>query len=161
MRLKALKVGELGKCQRCDPHATFGCRTVIELGCGCALPSLVLSMACESCTVHSTDKDPLVISSARDNISRMSASCRERCDAFPLDWADVPADANGRYRFAIAADTCYRAESTLLFIQAVERLLEPGGEVWLVTPNHRQGLQTLGQQLQVGSNRSQCGLFFF
>ena len=119
----------------------------MEIGCGCALPSLVLSSTCSNCTIDVTDKDPLVLSNAQHNLS--STSCR----VLPLDWADVPADLHGRYDHVIAADTCYRPELTSLMLQACKQLLRQGGLLWVVTPSHRQGVSTLLQGLQVWLQR--------
>src|SRR3546814_6791138 len=73
-------------------------RAVLELGCGCGLPSLALLSACQSCTVDTSDADEEALSMARVNLEAFVSS--DRCRVMDLQWGDghLPEDVQGHFR---------------------------------------------------------------
>jgi len=104
---------------------------VLELGCGLALPSLVLLG--RGIDVVATDyyDDALLFAGAnarRNGLPDLVASL--------LDWRSLPADL-GRFETVVAADVLYEARNIASFTAALAVLLADDGEVLLADPDRK------------------------
>ncbi len=100
---------------------------VLELGCGVALPSLVL-LAC-GCPVLATDYYPEALEFARANAER------NRLPPLAtrlLDWRDPP--AGERFQHVLAADVLYEERNAVALAALLPELIAPGGSFLLADP---------------------------
>lgn len=101
---------------------------VVELGCGVALPSLVL--LARGTDVLATDYYADALAFARVNAHRNGlAALRTRL----LDWRHPPADLE-RCELALAADVLYERRNADALAGLLPRLLAPGGRLLLADP---------------------------
>lgn len=104
-------------------------RSVLELGCGLALPSLVAAAA--GARVVATDQHPHARAFLRENVARNGVTVRY--EAF--DWSGaVPADLPPAFDHVLASDVLYTREMPAILAAAFDRFLAPGGEAWLTDP---------------------------
>jgi predicted nicotinamide N-methyase len=104
---------------------------VLELGCGLALPSLVLLG--RGAAVVATDyyDDALLFARAnarRNGLPDLSTSV--------LDWRTPPADS-GRFETVVAADVLYEERNIASFGTALTAVLAEGGEAFLADPDRK------------------------
>jgi predicted nicotinamide N-methyase len=114
-------------------------RTVLELGCGLALPSLVAAGA--GARVVATDRHPDTAGFLRENMARNGVVVRyER-----FDWGgEVPADIGPTFDRVVASDVLYTAEMPEVLAAAFSRFLAPDG-VGLLTDPGRPWLQEFAE----------------
>jgi len=107
-------------------------RRALELGCGLGVAGLVAAHA--GADVLATDAAPEAVVFAKHNLRGTSARTAV---------LDVRAPgAPGRFDVVMTADLLYDRGNVAPLLEAVPRLLAPGGEVWLADPG-RPGLAEL------------------
>lgn len=114
--------------------------TLIELGCGAGLPSIVAARL--GATVTATDFHPR---------NRPYFEANARRNGVPqihyrtMDWRHPPADAT--YGMILGSDLLYEAPQSRTLCACIQRLLRPGGIAILADPG-RKHLQQASDQLQ-------------
>ncbi len=104
---------------------------VLELGCGLALPSLVLLG--RGADVVATDYYDEALFFARANARRNGLP---PLPTVLLDWRSPPADL-GRFETVVAADVLYEERNIALLQAALAALLADEGEVLLADPDRK------------------------
>jgi predicted nicotinamide N-methyase len=121
---------ELWASGRALAESVVGCAlrgaTVIELGCGLALPSFAAAIA--GGRVLATDWSPTAVDLVRDNADRNGATL----EAAVVSWTDpAPLLERAPFQLVLAADVLYERRSVPLLADLLPRL---GGEVLLADP---------------------------
>src|SRR4051794_14354996 len=98
-------------------------RSVIELGCGLALPSLVAAR--NGADVLATDEDPEALDLVERNARENGLGVRTA----RVDWSS--AGALGPFDLVLASDVLYERPSVAVLLGLLPRL---AGEVWLADP---------------------------
>jgi predicted nicotinamide N-methyase len=118
-------------------------RRVVELGCGCALVGLAAAQ-CPGCALAVfTDHDEGVLRQVEQSIGCIgSKRVRNLCSVAHLAWgpkARVVDDAGQALRFdlAIASDVFYSSDVIAPFFDAVDALLDDGGQCLVLTSIER------------------------
>jgi predicted nicotinamide N-methyase len=102
--------------------------TLLELGCGLGLPSLVAARA--GFDVMATDYEPAALEGVRFNAARNglpAIATRE------IDWRNPPADL-GRYDRVVAADVLYESHHPAALAAVIARALAPDGLALVADP---------------------------
>ena len=110
-------------------------RTVLELGCGLALPSVVAAR--RGATVLATDGSEDAVAFAAHVHALNDAEGEVAC----VDWqqhGDALA-ARGPFDLVLAADVLYNQANVELVLDLLPRLVAPGGEVLLADPGRNGG----------------------
>lgn len=104
-------------------------RSVIELGCGVALPSLVL---------RHRGLDPLATDWYEDALHYARLNAEQNAlgplQTMQLDWRTIPDDMRGRFALAIAADVLYEERNIETLCTAIDGLVAPDGAVLIADP---------------------------
>jgi predicted nicotinamide N-methyase len=98
--------------------------SVLELGCGLALPSFAAAAA--GGRVVASDWSEAALELARENASRNEVSV----DTMLLDWFDPPSDP-GWFDLVLAADVLYEERNGAALLDLLPRLTR---EAWLADP---------------------------
>ncbi|HEV2149480.1 MAG TPA: methyltransferase domain-containing protein [Longimicrobiaceae bacterium] len=101
---------------------------VLELGCGVALPSLVLLS--RGVDVLATDWYADALLFARANAERNGLPPLRTA---PLDWREIPEEL-GRFPSVVAADVLYEMRNAETLALALRRLVAPGGSAVVADP---------------------------
>lgn len=103
--------------------------SVVELGCGLALPSMVAAR--HGARVLATDQHVGTEALLRRNLAANGLALAFR----RLDWrAAPPDDLAGRFDRVVASDVLYDRELAPALAQAVAALLAPGGTAYVTDP---------------------------
>lgn len=117
-----------GLAQRVLAHPPDRAARIVELGCGLALPSIVLRLLGRN--VLATDWSAEALEFARLNAERNAAGGLRIAR---YDWRDQP--PRGRpFDLAIGADLLYERRNIDLLLGALPRLLAPHGRLLLADP---------------------------
>jgi predicted nicotinamide N-methyase len=117
-------------------------RTLLELGCGLALPSLVAASV--GARVVSTDQHPDTERFLLENQGRNQVRVRYA----RFDWAgEVPLDLGPMFDHVVASDVLYTREMPEVLADAFVRFLAPGATGWLTDPG-RPWLQEFADALR-------------
>ena len=123
--------------------------TVVELGCGCAVPGLAAALHGRPKAVHLTDLNPETLANAQENVQLNkehflvpdTAAC---VHVTAMDWGDeasYPAGAMGAVDVVLGSDLVYQKSLAPLLSQVLLKLLRPGGRFLYVAPaTGRDGL---------------------
>jgi predicted nicotinamide N-methyase len=126
----------------------------LEVGCGLALPSVAAALA--GATVLATDRSPEAVVYAAHNLAINRAP---HAEAAVADW--TRADALGdEWDVLLGADVLYTFQQAEQLHALVDRVVAPGGEVWLADPGRAGCKQFLAEtrgQWQVTSEPSPDG----
>jgi predicted nicotinamide N-methyase len=106
-------------------------RTVLELGCGLGLPSLVASLA--GANVVATDWALEALELLRRNAERNGAAVTALC----IDWRDCTALPAGRFDLVLAADVLYEARNAAPLLAALRHTVAEGGRALVADPGRR------------------------
>jgi predicted nicotinamide N-methyase len=96
---------------------------LLELGCGLGLPALVAARRGATVVASDRCRAPL------DFVRRSAAASGCGLELVQMDWA-APA-LRGGFDFCVGADIAYDAAAEEGVVGAVERVLAPGGMLWL------------------------------
>ena len=114
-------------------RAAFLDSAVLELGAGCGVAGIALSLAQPTACVVLSDAHAATLENLRFN----AAAARTRPRVASLDWAQPPAD-QAPYDHLIGADLVYTEQAAEVLASAVARLLPPSGKpgrsFWYAAP---------------------------
>lgn len=103
-------------------------KRILELGCGLALPSLVLKQ--RGADITASDRHPM----SQHFLQKNSALNDTEAIPFqPISWAD-PDPALGKFHTIIASDVLYEQNHAELLAHAVEQLAMPHAKMLLTCP---------------------------
>ena len=105
-----------------------GGHSLLELGCGLGLPSLVAARA--GFAVTATDYEEPALEGVRYNAAQNGISTIE---TRVLDWRNIPADL-GRFDRVVAADVLYESHHAAALAGVIARTLAPGGQALVADP---------------------------
>ncbi|GAB5035308.1 methyltransfer with n-terminal ankyrin repeats [Nannochloropsis oceanica] len=134
--------------------------TVVELGCGCAVPGLAAALHGRPKVVHLTDLNPETLANAQENVqlnkeSFLVPDAAARVHVTAMDWgnkASYPAGAIGSVDVVLGSDLVYQKSLGPLLSQVLLRLLRPGGKFLYVAPaTGRDGLPEFLDMLSHGA----------
>lgn len=108
--------------------ATEEGKRAIDLGCG--LGTTGIAAALRGWHVTFTDYDPEAVEFAAHNAQRNGVPA-ERIRAVHMDWR---APVEERFPWVLASDVLYERRLHALLLEAIEKLLAPGGEAWVSDP---------------------------
>jgi predicted nicotinamide N-methyase len=108
-------------------HGTLAGRSVVELGCGLGLPSIVAAM--RGARVTATDFHPDCEAFLRRNAEQNGVTL----EFAALDWSAVPSDWP-TFDFVLASDVIYHAASLPHLVAAASRLCHAGGLILFADP---------------------------
>ena len=131
-------------------------RRILEIGCGLALPSLVLKR--RGADITASDHHPLAGKFLKFNAALNTIP---PIDFVVLPW-EAPSPDIGRFDVIIGSDVLYERGHAELLAELVDRLSEPRAEVWISCPGRgylgrfSRALQAMGfrgthKRLRVGS----------
>lgn len=103
-------------------------RRILEVGCGIALPSLLLKL--RGATVSATDQHPLAGDFLRHNAALNGTG---EIDFWRCDWRD-PCTTRGRFDLIIGSDLLYEREQAALLADFIDRHAHAGCDVLIVDP---------------------------
>lgn len=101
-------------------------KKVLELGCGLALPSLVLARAGVPALCLDVHPDAAVFIAKNAEANRVPEPRFER-----RDWKQGIED---RFDFILASDVLYDRAQAPTLLEFLERQLDPGGSAWIADP---------------------------
>jgi predicted nicotinamide N-methyase len=103
-------------------------RTLLELGCGLGLPTLVAARS--GFTVTATDYEEPALEGVRYNATKNGLP---RIDTCALDWRTIPSDL-GRFDLVVAADVLYEPHHSAALAAVIARTLAPAGLALVADP---------------------------
>jgi predicted nicotinamide N-methyase len=108
---------------------------VLELGCGLALPSVVVAHA--GARVLATDGHTDAVAFA----AHVLAINEVEGEVAHVDWSDHADDLveRGPWDLVLAADVLYLAANVESLLRVLPRLVARGGEAWIADPDRRGG----------------------
>jgi predicted nicotinamide N-methyase len=138
-------------------------KVVLELGCGCGLPSLVVAAKQSSGQrVVATDMEPATLEQL-DGVAQLN-NLQDRLELFQLDWDDSYASSDKNSLLAengpgllqanviLAAEVIYHREMVDPLVQTITKYLATetnrisGGTAYLALRNSRQGVTSFWQE---------------
>eukprot|EP00624_Nannochloropsis_granulata_P001387 evm.model.NODE_16750_length_12696_cov_35.850582.3 len=134
--------------------------TVVELGCGCAVPGLAAALHGRPKAVHLTDLNPETLANAEQNVqlnkeSFLVPDTAAHVHVTAMDWgneASYPAGAMGAVDVVLGSDLVYQKSLAPLLSQVLLQLLRPGGRFLYVAPaTGRDGLPEFLDLLSQGA----------
>ena len=103
-------------------------KRILELGCGLALPSLVLKK--KGADITATDRHPLVKQFLEANCALNQL---EKIRFKHLNWEALP-DTLGKFDVIIASDVLYVEEQSKLLARTIQQLAQPQAKVLITCP---------------------------
>lgn len=136
-------------------EAFFAGKSVMEVGCGCALPAIALAKHHRAAAVYATDLHTRTLRNAAYNVA-LNGLTPHDVRVETLDWgtALVTGEASAfphekEMDVVLASDLIYDRDVLRLFCATVQRLLKPDGHLLYVCPQSgRDGLDSLVAVLQ-------------
>lgn len=134
--------------------------TVVELGCGCAVPGLAAALHGRPKAVHLTDLNPETLANAQENVQLnkehfLVPDTATRVHVTAMDWGDeasYPAGPVGAVDVVLGSDLVYQKSLAPLLSQVLLKLLRPGGRFLYVAPaTGRDGLPEFLGMLSQGA----------
>jgi len=110
-------------------------QTLLELGCGLALPAIVAARHGFAATASDYEEDAL--EGVRYNADRNGAG---QLDVRLLDWRKLPADL-GRFDRVVAADVLYEKHHAVALSAVIARTLAPGGIAMVADPGRARAVE--------------------
>jgi len=104
--------------------------TVLELGCGLALPSIVAARAGASVLATDGSSDAVVFAAHSLALNEVEGEVAR------VDWAEHGDElaARGPWDLVLAADVLYLRGNVEAALRLLPRLVKPAGEVWIADP---------------------------
>lgn len=109
-----------------------GAVRVLEVGCGLAIPSLLLASTLKFSKVIATDFHPEVPRFLERNLARNKIS-HDRFQYRELNWRNPPTDL-GRFGVVIGSDILYEKSHPEDVAEALVRLVKPSGRIIIADP---------------------------
>lgn len=109
-----------------------GAVKVLEVGCGLAVPSLLLARSLKFSKVIATDFHPEVPKFLERNLVRNSIP-RDRFEYRELNWRDPPSDL-GRFGVVIGSDILYEKSHVEDVAEALVQLVKSSGRIIIADP---------------------------
>lgn len=109
-----------------------GALKVLEVGCGLAIPSLLLASTLKFSKMTATDFHPEVPKFLERNLLRNKIS-RDRFSYREMNWRSPPADF-GRFGVVIGSDILYEKSHPEDVAEALVRLVKPSGRIIIADP---------------------------
>jgi predicted nicotinamide N-methyase len=109
--------------------------SLLELGCGIALPAMVAARRGFAATA--SDYEPDALEAVRYNADRNAA---ERLATRLLDWRSLPDDL-GQFDRVVAADVLYEKHHAEALAAVIARTLAPGGMALVADPGRAKAAQ--------------------
>jgi predicted nicotinamide N-methyase len=108
-------------------------KTVVELGCGIALPGIVAARG-RAADVLLADWSPDAIAFAADNAAHNGVRVRTAV----ASW-EQPEQlrTDGGWDLVLASDVLYEERNVLPLLEALDALVGPAGEAWITDPRRR------------------------
>jgi predicted nicotinamide N-methyase len=122
-----------------------GATRILEVGCGLALPSLMLAKTVRLSKVVATDFHPEVPGFLKSNLER-NAVPMDRFEYRELDWRNPPPDL-GRFGVVIGSDVLYEKAHPTDLADALVRLVKPQGRIIIADPG-RSYLGVFAQEME-------------
>lgn len=122
-------------------------KRIVEVGCGLGFPSLVAQHL--GANVLATDFHP-------DVVNFLARNGRHNSLEVPFkrfNWRD-PADAIGQFDIVMGSDVLYEPKHPGDVAAGFQRLLAPGGEVWLADPGRGYLQKFVDEMEKAGFNHS-------
>lgn len=124
-------------------------KTVLELGAGAALPSLVCALTAKR-TVITDYPDPDLIANIQNNVDRLKRQCKENnlpisdIDISGYIWGNDTAELielnGGKYDLIILSDLIFNHTEHRKLIKSCKELVKPEGKIFVVFTPHRPKL---------------------
>ncbi|GKY97342.1 hypothetical protein MPSEU_000692600 [Mayamaea pseudoterrestris] len=121
--------------------------TVLELGAGCGVPSLVAaSLSLGQAKVYATDWNMRASENLQYNVNLNELAIATQC----MDWSDRATWPQEKIDLLIGSDLIYTIESVPLLVSTVQGLLSPSGRFLYTAPAslNRQGKDEFIKQMQ-------------
>jgi len=117
-------------------------RRVLELGAGCAIPSLAAAVHGSPAEVIATDLNPETVENIRHNVELNSSTSRAaKLSAATIDWGDESTYPPDPVDYVLCSDCIYQRDIVPLLRKVVSGVLAPGGTFLYVAPDGgRDGL---------------------
>ena len=124
-------------------------KRVVEIGCGLGVTAIAALRAGADLTVTDYAPEALALC-ALNTLSAVGAEPR----ALRLNWRDpgveLFAAAGAGFPIVLAADVLYEERDVEPLISLVERVIAPGGELWLAEPGRRPAARFLHAIVSLG-----------
>lgn len=121
-------------------------QTILELGAGCGVPSLVAASVCKDARVYATDWNNLALENLQYNIDQNHLTVSAHC----MDWSEQSSWPQEKIDLIIGSDLIYTLESVPLLVSTIRGLLSPGGRFLYTAPASlaRQGKEEFLKLMQ-------------
>jgi predicted nicotinamide N-methyase len=154
------------------------CRTMLELGAGCGIPSLAVAQLLQSAaspalsrdpadhaegnatatpTIYATDFNPRTVDNLRHNVT-LNEGAVGRVQALEMNWRDPSTwpKVPGGMEVLVGSDLIYQSDMVPVLLQTVTSLLADDGVFFYVAPaTGRQGQAALMEGLAAAGFRQQ------
>lgn len=117
-------------------------RTVLELGCGCGLPSLVAANYGASRVIASDMEDGTL--QQLDQVARLNAIHSETLELIKLNWKDDHSDVE-KVDLILASDVIYHEQMVVPLVKTIDAFLSTKGKAYLSLRTTRQGVSSFWQ----------------
>jgi len=125
--------------------------TVLELGCGCGLPSIVAAKYGAS-RVMATDMEAKTLQQL-DQVAILN-NCQDKLELYQMNWYDsIPTTEKGNDEppdfqadIVMASDVIYADAMVTPLVHTVRKYLKPGGKAYFSLRNTREGVQPFWQE---------------
>lgn len=114
--------------------------SVLELGCGCGLPSLVAARTGAS-RVVATDMEDATLAQLDAVVKLNRDGKMVDLELAKLNWKNHDPNVD-RSSVILASDVIYHEEMVAPLVDTIDRYLDQGGKAYLALRNTRQGVQT-------------------
>ena len=135
---------------------------VADLGCGSGVLGLAALQRNPQTVVDFIDESGLALASARDNVAALFPQCLARCG---FHWADGFEDYGGKAPGLVLCNPPFHQQHAVddysgrRLLEQSARLLEDGGELWLVANRHLPYSKTLAQHFTAVDRLSETSKF--
>ena len=126
-------------------------KTVLELGCGMGVPSLV-SVKYGARNVIATDMEDTTLQQL-DEVAKRN-NCQDQLDLYKLHWSDNKTGNDSEHQplhnvaadVVLASDVIYHDHMVESLVQTIDRYLSNDGKAYIALRNTRQGVRRFWQE---------------
>jgi len=120
-------------------------KKILELGAGCAVPSLAAALYSEAKLILISDLNPDTVRNIQHNIhlNKTNLSLDVDIRSLALDWINHSTWPSEKLDYILGSDLIYQASTALILKKIIRHLLKPNGSFFYVAPKDyfRQGLE--------------------